>query len=58
LLWGESDGIIPPQHADAFKQFLVGAASVKIQKIAAAGHVLFPEQPAASVKAILEFCVG
>jgi pimeloyl-ACP methyl ester carboxylesterase len=58
LLWGESDGIIPPQHADEFKRLLTGAASVKIQKIAAAGHVLFPEQPEPSIKALLDFCAG
>jgi pimeloyl-ACP methyl ester carboxylesterase len=58
LLWGESDGIIPPQHAEAFKQLLTGVASVKMQKIAAAGHVLFAEQPQAAVKAILDFCAS
>jgi pimeloyl-ACP methyl ester carboxylesterase len=58
LLWGESDGIIPPAHAEAFRQGLTGAASVKVQKIAAAGHVLFAEQPGRSVKAIADFCAG
>jgi pimeloyl-ACP methyl ester carboxylesterase len=56
LLWGESDKIIPPVYADAFKRLLVGAASVRIQKIAAAGHVMFAEQPQASVNAIIDFC--
>jgi pimeloyl-ACP methyl ester carboxylesterase len=56
LLWGESDRIIPPVYADAFKRLLVGAASVKVQKLAAAGHVLFAEQPQAMIDAIVEFC--
>ena len=33
LLWGESDKVIPPVYADAFKRMLTGAASVKVQKI-------------------------
>ncbi|HVN88745.1 MAG TPA: alpha/beta fold hydrolase [Candidatus Binataceae bacterium] len=58
LLWGETDGIIPPQHADEFKRLLTSAASVKIQRIAGAGHVMFPEAPETSVKAILDFCAA
>ncbi len=58
LLWGESDGIIPPIYAEAFKSMLTGAASVKIQKLAGAGHVLFAEQPEKSVKAIMDFCAS
>ena len=56
LLWGESDGIVPPAHAEAFKRMMTGAASVKIQRIAEAGHVLFTEQPAVSIKTIADFC--
>jgi len=58
LLWGESDRIIPPVYADTFKRLLVGAASVKVQKLAAAGHVLFAEQPQAMIDAIVEFCAN
>lgn len=58
LLWGESDGIIPPSYADAFKRLMVGAATVKVQKIPAAAHVLFAEQPQASVKAVMDFCAS
>jgi pimeloyl-ACP methyl ester carboxylesterase len=58
LLWGESDGTIPPVYADAFKQMLTGAASVKLQRIAKAGHVPFAEQPEASIRALLDFCVS
>jgi pimeloyl-ACP methyl ester carboxylesterase len=58
LLWGESDKVIPPAYADAFKRLLTGAASVKIQKIAAAGHALLVEQPQPSVKAIIDFCAS
>jgi pimeloyl-ACP methyl ester carboxylesterase len=55
LLWGASDGIIPPAYADAFKRLLTGASNVKVQKIAAAAHALFPEQPQAAVKAVMDF---
>src|SRR3984893_14944668 len=58
LLWGESDRIIPPVYADAFRRLLVGAASVKVKKFAAAGHVLFSEQPQAIIDAIVEFCAN
>jgi pimeloyl-ACP methyl ester carboxylesterase len=58
LLWGESDKLIPPLYADAFKRLLAGTASVKVQKIAAAGHALLLEQPQASLKAIIEFCAS
>jgi pimeloyl-ACP methyl ester carboxylesterase len=58
LLWGESDGIIPPVYAEAFKSRLTGAASIRVQTIPDAGHVLFVEQPAVSVKAIADFCMN
>jgi pimeloyl-ACP methyl ester carboxylesterase len=58
LLWGESDGLIPPAYADAFKSMLTGVSSVKIQKIGGAGHMLFAEQPEKSVRALLEFCAN
>lgn len=58
LLWGESDGLIPPAYAAAFKQGLTGAASVKTQMIAKAGHILFAEQPEAALKALLDFCAN
>jgi pimeloyl-ACP methyl ester carboxylesterase len=58
LLWGESDRIIPPIYADEFKRLLVGPPSVHVRKFAAAGHVLFTEQPHAVVNAIIEFCAN
>jgi pimeloyl-ACP methyl ester carboxylesterase len=58
LLWGESDRLIPPVYADAFKRLLVGAALVQVRKLAGAGHVLFAEQPQAVVEAIVEFCAN
>jgi pimeloyl-ACP methyl ester carboxylesterase len=58
LLWGESDGIVPPEHADAFKRGMTGASTVKIHKIGATGHVPFAEQPEASLKAITDFCAA
>jgi pimeloyl-ACP methyl ester carboxylesterase len=39
LLWGESDRLIPRQHADVFKRLMVNAP-VKLQTISQAGHVL------------------
>jgi pimeloyl-ACP methyl ester carboxylesterase len=56
LLWGESDKVIPPLYAEAFKRLLTGAAAVKVQTISAAGHALFAEQPQAAAAAITDFC--
>jgi pimeloyl-ACP methyl ester carboxylesterase len=55
LLWGESDRLIPPVYADAFSRLLVGAASVRVQTIAAAGHALFVEQRQSVLDAIVNF---
>jgi pimeloyl-ACP methyl ester carboxylesterase len=56
LLWGESDRLIPPVYADAFKQLLVSASSVKVQTISGAGHALFAEQQQAATNAVIDFC--
>jgi pimeloyl-ACP methyl ester carboxylesterase len=56
LLWGESDRIIPPIYADAFRRLLAGSPTVKVQTIAAAGHALFAEQGQAAIDAIAAFC--
>jgi pimeloyl-ACP methyl ester carboxylesterase len=56
LLWGESDRIIPPVYADAFRDLLVAATPVRVQRISAAGHALFVEQGQAVIEAITEFC--
>jgi pimeloyl-ACP methyl ester carboxylesterase len=56
LLWGDSDRIIPPIYADAFRRLLLGAPSVEIKTITAAGHALFAEQGQAAVDAIVAFC--
>jgi len=58
LLWGESDGIVPPVHAEAFKRLMTGVPSVNTHKIAEAGHVVFAEQPKAVLKAITDFCAA
>ncbi|MBV8357454.1 MAG: alpha/beta fold hydrolase [Deltaproteobacteria bacterium] len=55
LLWGESDRLIPPVYAEAFRRLLVGAASVRVQIIPAAGHALFAEQRQAALDAIINF---
>jgi pimeloyl-ACP methyl ester carboxylesterase len=56
LLWGESDRLIPPAYAEAFKRSLVGAGSVKVQVIQGAGHALFAEQQRAATDAVVAFC--
>jgi pimeloyl-ACP methyl ester carboxylesterase len=58
LLRGQSDKVIPPAYADVFERMMSGSASVKIQKITAAGHALLAEQPQASVTAIIDFCTS
>jgi pimeloyl-ACP methyl ester carboxylesterase len=58
ILWGEADKLIPPQHADVFKNLMVNAPTVKIAKIADAGHALFAEKSDAAVSAILDFCTN
>lgn len=49
LLWGESDKLIPPVYADAFKQ---GIAGSELRIIPEAGHMLPVEQPDAVLEAI------
>jgi pimeloyl-ACP methyl ester carboxylesterase len=56
LLWGRINRIIPQVYADGFRRLLVGARSVSVPTIAAAGHALFAEQRQAVVKAIVDFC--
>jgi pimeloyl-ACP methyl ester carboxylesterase len=56
LLWGESDRLIPPVYADAFKKLMTGAKSVRIEKIHGAGHMVLLERTDAAVKAITRFC--
>jgi len=58
LLWGDSDRIIPPIYSEAFQRELTGAASVNQQRISAAGHELFAEQPEATITAIVNFCAS
>jgi pimeloyl-ACP methyl ester carboxylesterase len=56
LMWGESDRMIPPAYADAFKELMTGAKSVRIEKIRDAGHMVLLERTDAAVKAITRFC--
>ncbi len=55
LLWGGSEASDSPVYSQAFRRALTEAASVKEQRIAAAGHVLLAEQPKESVEAIVKF---
>lgn len=52
LLWGESDALIHPAYADAFRRHLPRA---ELRTIPRAGHMLMYEQPAAFVEAIRRF---
>jgi pimeloyl-ACP methyl ester carboxylesterase len=58
LLWGESDGVIPPAYADTFKRLLVGSSFVEIHKIAGAAHMPLVEQPQVAVRLVMDFCTG
>ena len=55
LMWGDSDKLILPRYADAFKQLLESSPEVKIDKIPRAGHVVLGEQTEAAVRAIVNF---
>ncbi len=49
LVWGESDRLIAPAYADAFRRELPGAALVRVPE---AGHMVPYEQPDAVIGAI------
>jgi pimeloyl-ACP methyl ester carboxylesterase len=49
LVWGDSDKLIPPVYAHAFKKGIAGAQLVSIPE---AGHMVIVEQTAAVVEAI------
>jgi len=49
LVWGDSDRLIPPVYAHAFKKGVAGAQLVSIPE---AGHMVIVEQTAAVVEAI------
>jgi len=56
LLWGDGDKIIPVRYAQAFRDLLTSSATVKVERIPRAGHMVLLEQPQAAIRAILEFC--
>jgi pimeloyl-ACP methyl ester carboxylesterase len=56
LLWGEGDKLIPVRYAQAFCDFLTSSASVKVELIPRAGHMVLLEQAQAATRAIREFC--
>jgi pimeloyl-ACP methyl ester carboxylesterase len=49
LVWGDSDKLIPPVYAHAFKKGIKGAELVSIPE---AGHMVTVEQTAAVVEAV------
>jgi pimeloyl-ACP methyl ester carboxylesterase len=49
IIWGESDRMIPPAHAEAFCRGIVGAELIRVPS---AGHMVIIEQPEAVVAAV------
>ena len=49
IVWGDSDRLIPPVYAHAFKKGISGAELVSIPE---AGHMITLERPAAVAAAI------
>ncbi len=52
VLWGDSDGIIPPVYADEFRQLIPGSASVVLEEC---GHMPHLEQPQEYLEAVFGF---
>lgn len=52
LLWGDQDNIVGMAHREAFHRHIPGS---QIEVVSDAGHMLLDEQPAAAVRATLEF---
>ncbi|HTE87062.1 MAG TPA: alpha/beta hydrolase [Dehalococcoidia bacterium] len=52
LVWGESDGIVPPQYAQEFQRLIPQA---RLETIAEARHLPQVEQPERLAQAVLEF---
>ncbi len=55
ILWGESDGLIPVQYAEALRKAIKGA---KVEVLKEAGHMTLDEQPEKAVKLITAFLNG
>ena len=49
IVWGDSDKLIPPVYAQAFKRSIAGAELVSVPE---AGHMVTLEQPAQVVAAL------
>ncbi len=52
LLWGDSDGIVPPVYADEFQRLIVNSESVVLSKC---GHIPQAERPQEYFDAITNF---
>jgi pimeloyl-ACP methyl ester carboxylesterase len=52
LVWGESDGIVPPRYAEDFRALL---PSTRVALIPAAGHQVQAEQPEQLAEVVVEF---
>lgn len=52
LVWGESDGIVPPRYAEDFAGRIAGS---RVEMIAAAGHLPQVEQPEATLTVVRAF---
>lgn len=52
LVWGESDGVVPPRYAPDFQHQIADSRTVILER---AGHLPQVEQPAALASAVLAF---
>jgi pimeloyl-ACP methyl ester carboxylesterase len=55
ILWGQSDGLVPPIYAQEFQQRIAGARVALLQRC---GHMPMYEDPAGFVKTVATFLQG
>lgn len=53
LVWGESDGLVPPAHGELYQRLIPGA---RLEIIKGSGHFPMFEQEAAFVELVSRFC--
>ena len=52
LVWGDSDKLVPPAHAEAYRQ---GIRDAQVTQISEAGHCVIAEKPHEVAKAVISF---
>ena len=52
MVWGESDGLVPPAYADEFRRLIPGSESVVLKEC---GHLPYLERPEQYFEAVFEF---